>query len=50
MKWRLTWAIRLLEALTMRHQASMAAIDIDDDIALALRVLRRAATRLDTRR
>ena len=46
MKWRLTWAIRLLEALTMRHQDRLAEINIDDDVALALKVLRRAAAKV----
>lgn len=45
--WRLRLAIRLLEALTMREQARLAALNIDDDVALALKVLRRAAARLD---
>lgn len=41
--WRLSLAVRLLEALTMRQQAHMAALHIDDDIALALKLLRKAA-------
>lgn len=40
--WRLSLAIRLLEALTMRQQERMAALNIDDDVALALRILRKA--------
>lgn len=45
--WRLRLAIRLLEALTMREQARLAAIHIDDDVALALKVLRRAVKKVD---
>ena len=40
--WRLSLAIRILEALTMRQQAHLAALNIDDDVALALKVLRKA--------
>jgi BarA-like signal transduction histidine kinase len=44
--WRLSLAIRLIEALTMRQQERMAALNIDDDVALALRVLRKAAAKV----
>ncbi len=40
--WRLSFAIRMLEALTMRQQKRLAALHIDDDVALALRILRKA--------
>lgn len=46
MKWRLRLAVRLLEALTMRHLARMAELHIDDDVALALKVLRRANSKV----
>ncbi len=45
MMWRLSLAVRLLEALTMRQQPRLAALNIDDDVALALRLLRKAANR-----
>jgi hypothetical protein len=32
----------MLEALTMRQQERLAALNIDDDVALALRILRKA--------
>jgi BarA-like signal transduction histidine kinase len=44
--WRLSLAIRLIEPLTMRQQERMAALNIDDDVALALRVLRKAAAKV----
>lgn len=40
--WRLGLAIKSLEALTMRCQARLAALNIDDDVALALKLLRKA--------
>lgn len=43
--WRLSLAIKLLEALTMRCQTHLAALNIDDDVALALRLLRKARTK-----
>lgn len=50
MMWRLSLAVRLLEALAMRQQPHMAALNIDDDVALALKMLRRAASKTNTRR
>ncbi len=48
--WQLILAIRLVEALTMRQQDRMAALNIDDDVALALRLLRKASATADKRR
>lgn len=40
--WRLKLSIKLLEALTMREQTRLSDMSIDDDIALALKLLRKA--------
>lgn len=43
--WRLKFAIRLLEALTIQKQKYLADLNIDDDIALSLKLLRKALAR-----
>ena len=41
---RLVWAIMLLERLLSRHAEVLEAMDIDDDVKLALTILKRART------
>ena len=48
--WKLKFAIRLLENLTRQYQTHMAALNIDDDVALALRLLRKAQGVVDKAR